>query len=433
MSPKKLSASAVLLLGICTLSGAVHAQSAAPGFALHDGDRVTFYGDSITEQRQYTEDVEAYVLTRYPGRKVSFHNAGVGGDRVTGGQGGPIDLRLNRDVFAWHPDVVTIMLGMNDSFYRPDDPGIFSTYASGYRHIVEAMQKNNPQVRITLIEPSPYDDVTREPRFAGGSNNVLLKYSAFLTQLASELGAKTADFNTPLTTVMRTVNKESPALARQIIPDRIHPQQGGHWIMAESLLKSWNAPSLVTSVAIHAGKNPHYDASNTDVTGLTRGKGEIASRISWVQADKALPLPLPPLEVDPVLALVVGHSDLIAALDQETLQVFDLLPGTYDLFIDGRKIGSFPAAQLAQGINLATMETPMLEQARLVAFDTEKVNNLESARFEIIRSSTTVDESATAEALADAYMKGVERQRADARPVPHHFELELTTPSTPSR
>jgi hypothetical protein len=38
-------------------------------FALHDGDRVTFYGDSITDQREYTEDVEEYVLTRFqPGR-----------------------------------------------------------------------------------------------------------------------------------------------------------------------------------------------------------------------------------------------------------------------------------------------------------------------------------------------------------------------------
>jgi lysophospholipase L1-like esterase len=433
MSPKILSASAFLLLGICTLCGAVHAQITAASFALHDGDRVTFYGDSITEQREYTEDVEEYVLTHYPAWKVSFHNAGVSADKVSGGQNGPIDLRLNRDVFAWHPDVITILLGMNDSYYRPDDPGIFSTYARGYRHIVEAMQKNNPRVRITLIQPSPYDDVTREPRFSGGSNSVLLKYSAFVIQLAGELGTQTADFNTPLTTVLRTIKTESPSLARQIIPDRVHPQQGGHWIMAESLLKSWKASPLVTSVAIHAGANLSFNAANTDVAGLMRSKGRLPSRISWEQADKALPLPLPPPEVDPVLALVAMHSDLIAALDQETLQVFDLPAGTYDLFIDGRKIGSFLAGQLAEGINLATMETPMLEQARLVAFDTEKVNDLESARFEIVSSSTTIDESSTAQALADAYLKGVERQRADAHPVPHHFDLQLTTPSTPGR
>ena len=113
-----------LLLACSGLVNGTQAQGTATGFALHDGDRVTFYGDSITEQREYTEDVEEYMLTRYPTWKVSFHNAGVGGDKVSGGWAGPIDLRLDRDVFAWRPSVITIMLGMNDFYYRPDQPGI---------------------------------------------------------------------------------------------------------------------------------------------------------------------------------------------------------------------------------------------------------------------------------------------------------------------
>src|ERR1039458_1922296 len=63
-------------------------QTNSSDFAIHDADRITFFGDSITEQREYTEDVEEYVLTRYPTWKVSFHNAGVGGDKVSGGGGG---------------------------------------------------------------------------------------------------------------------------------------------------------------------------------------------------------------------------------------------------------------------------------------------------------------------------------------------------------
>ncbi len=431
MNSRILAAQAVLLLAFCSLPFATHAQSAAPAFALHDGDRVTFYGDSITEQRQYTEDVEEYVLTRYPTWKVSFHNAGVGGDRVSGGWAGPIELRLDRDVFAWHPDIVTIMLGMNDFYGRPDQPGVFSTYAEGYRHIVESIKKNNPQVRITLIQPSPFDDVTREPGFPGGANGVLLKYSSFIAQLAQERGMQVADFNTPVTTVLKTINAESPALAQQLLPDRVHPQQGGHWIMAESLLKSWQAPALVSSVAIDASVKLSADSVNTDITELTRSKGKIPSKISWTQIDKALPLPFAPPELDPVLALVLKDSDIIAALDQETLTVHALTSGTYDLLIDGRKIGSFTADQLAKGINLATLETPMLEQARRVAFDTEKVNNLESARFGIINTSATAEQSATAQALAAAYLKGVDRQRADAQPVAHRYDLVLVgAPST---
>jgi lysophospholipase L1-like esterase len=420
------------LLLLAGVAGA-HSQTAPSNFALHDGDRVTFYGDSITEQREYTEDVEEFVVTRFPGWKVNFHNAGVGGDKVSGGWAGPVDLRLDRDVFAWHPDVITVMLGMNDFYYRPDQPGIYSTFADGYRRLVAEMQRNNPSVRITLIQPSPYDDITRDPRFPGGANAVLLKYSDFVAQLAQERHTQIADFNTPLTSIMKVINREVPQLAQQVIPDRVHPQQGGHWIMAESLLKNWQAPSLVTSVSIDAGAVPSFDAANTQVSELVRTKGKITGRTSWTQTDRALPLPFPPAEVDPVLALVLKYSDIVATLDQETLLVHALTTGTYDLLIDGRKIGSFSSDDLASGINLATMETPMLEQARLVAFETEKVNNLESARFGIINGSVTDEQSITAQALAGAYKNAVDRQRADARPLIHHYELVLTSPPPASR
>ena len=38
----------------------------AGDFLIHDGDRVVFLGDSITEQKLYTTYIEAYALTRHP-------------------------------------------------------------------------------------------------------------------------------------------------------------------------------------------------------------------------------------------------------------------------------------------------------------------------------------------------------------------------------
>ena len=97
------------------------AEANARGFYLHDGDTVVFYGDSITEQNYYNQWVELYAATRFPWMRVHFYGAGVGGDRVTGGGGGPIDQRLARDVFSEKPTVVTVMLGMNDGGYRVHD------------------------------------------------------------------------------------------------------------------------------------------------------------------------------------------------------------------------------------------------------------------------------------------------------------------------
>src|SRR5437870_10100803 len=112
------------LIGIvAALVAAGCAAAAQDGFALHDGDRVVFYGDSITDQRLYTTFTETYVVTRFPKMKVDFVHSGWGGDRVGGGGGGPVDVRLERDVFAYKPTVMTIMLGMNDGSYRAFDPG----------------------------------------------------------------------------------------------------------------------------------------------------------------------------------------------------------------------------------------------------------------------------------------------------------------------
>ena len=137
-------------------------------FHLKDGDRVVFYGDSITDQRLYTTFAETFVVTRFPGMNVSFVHSGWGGDRVTGGGGGAIDLRLTRDVFAHKPTVMTVMLGMNDASYKAFDAGVYSTYTNGYQHIVDSMKKNSPSTRMTLIQPSPFDDVTQPPKFEGG-------------------------------------------------------------------------------------------------------------------------------------------------------------------------------------------------------------------------------------------------------------------------
>src|SRR5207245_7214481 len=94
------------------------AAGAEQKFYLKDADCVVFYGDSITDQRLYTTFTETYVVTRFPRLNVRFVHSGWGGDRVTGGAGGPVDVRLWRVVLPYNPTVLTIMLGMNDGRYR---------------------------------------------------------------------------------------------------------------------------------------------------------------------------------------------------------------------------------------------------------------------------------------------------------------------------
>src|SRR5262249_28388090 len=152
---------------------------------------------------------------------------GWGGDRVTGGGGGPIDRRLARDVFAYKPTVVTVMLGMNDASYQPFKPAIFDRYAKGYQHLVESLQAHLPGIRITLIQPSPFDDVTRKPTFEGGYNRVLIRYGEFVKDLAGKVGATVADLNTPVVAALEQAAAIDPTHAQDLIRDRVHPGPGG--------------------------------------------------------------------------------------------------------------------------------------------------------------------------------------------------------------
>ena len=138
------SAKWCLAVGVLALGFARPNLAASGSFYLRNGDRVVFYGDSITEQRYWTVAVEAYVRTRFPNLDVKFLNSAVGGARVTGNWTAPVDLSLKRDVFPFKPNIVTIMLGMNDGRYRPFDPVIFNTYKTGYEHIIQSLQAHLP-------------------------------------------------------------------------------------------------------------------------------------------------------------------------------------------------------------------------------------------------------------------------------------------------
>jgi len=99
MRSTRIAAPLLLFFVVLTQIDAV----AQNGFYLKAGDRVVFYGDSITDQRLYTTFVETYVVTRFPKMPVTFVHSGWGGDRVTGGGGGPIDLRFDGDIFLTGP------------------------------------------------------------------------------------------------------------------------------------------------------------------------------------------------------------------------------------------------------------------------------------------------------------------------------------------
>ncbi len=404
-------------------------QSTARGdgpFAIRDGDRVVFYGDSITDQRLYTTFVETYIVTRFPSMNVSFVHSGWGGDRVTGGGGGPIDRRLVRDVFAFKPTVVTVMLGMNDAGYQPFKPAIFDVYAKGYQHLVDSLESNLPHVKLTLIQPSPYDDVTRKPRFEGGYNQVLIRYGEFVRSLAEKKGATVADLNTSVVAALKKAQEIDPTHAQDLIRDRVHPLPGIQLLMAEALLKAWNAPAVVFAVELDGSSGKVVRQENTRVDELRKDDA-----IAWTQLDSSLPMPID--RKNPMFALAVKASDVEQALNQQILKISGLDAPRYLLKLDGVELSEVTNAQLAAGVNLTEFVTPMFKQAKAVHELTVRHNDLHYQRWRAVQvplEGQTYPSLLRALAALDAVeAEIVSEQRAKAKPVPHRFELLPIRPS----
>ncbi len=399
---------------------------AAEDFVLKDGDRVVFYGDSITQDGTYCQLVEWYTATRFPERNITFFYAGVGGDRVSGGGAGPIDQRLERDVIAHKPTVVTIMLGMNDASYRPFDEAIFKTYCDGYRKIVARLRDALPGVRLTLIQPSPFDDIARPPQFEGGYDGVLRRYGQFVAELAKEQSATLVDFGAPVNKGLQLLQANDPALARQLIPDRVHPGFSGHYLMGAALLRAWGAPVQVSQVVIDAFAQPKVQtANNTSITSL---EGQIG-RLKWKQTDKAFPLPVNFSDGDIELAEKAGLG--LENLDQEIVKITGLSVGEYELLIDGQKILSASDSGWSKGVNLAMYRTPILWQHSMsVRWSTEERKDIQTIRRGALVSAER-DSSylKTAEDLLRLNSSARADQQKSLQPREHQFELVPATAS----
>ncbi len=406
----RLRLAAALLAVTCVV------RANAQELALHDGDRVVFYGDSITAQRLYTRFVEDFFLTRYPQMNISFWNAGVPGDTVYGGYTGDASARLKRDLQPHRPTVVTVMLGMNDGYYMAFNQKYFDIFKDGYRKLLDGVHSAAPQARVTLISPTPYDEITHGTEFAD-YNEVVSHHAGFVQELAASSHLGFCGFNGIEISLLNAAAVKNRALAALLVTDRIHPAEASHWVMASALARCWGVSPVVSSVLLDAAAGKAPAIENTQITDIEAG----SSNLQWTQTDSALPLPLP-LD-DAMIQFILGISN-IADMDRQMLTVRGLPAGEYALKIDDKKIASFTTEQLSSGINLALYDTPMESQAKGVDSIELKRARLDEAHFILaIEDPKAPDATEADNALAAKDAALAAEQRNLAQPKPHRFTL----------
>ena len=123
-------------------------------------DCILFIGDSVTDAGRsrvdgsslgdgYVRDVAATLASRHPELGVTVLNRGVGGDRAA-----DLQVRWTRDCLDLEPTVVTVLIGINDTWRRFDfdDPTTTEAYEASLRDIL-TRARDGLSPRLVLIEP----------------------------------------------------------------------------------------------------------------------------------------------------------------------------------------------------------------------------------------------------------------------------------------
>ena len=331
----------------------------------HKGDRIVFLGDSITEQYQYSTDIELYLTTRLPDGGMTFLNAGIGGDTATGGA-----RRFAEHVLAEKPTAVTIDFGMNDGGYGGFNPGAAQNYLNKTEEMLKAAQKAG--VRVALISPNAVEvrarpDAKNFPIYLETQK----KFYAPLKELAEKYEVPFVDQYAVTRKVLETMAEDNSKV--HPFPDAVHTNGAGGLLMAHTILVGLHAPAVVSDVEIDAASKK---AKPTDCT--IEELSVASDGISFQRKDKALPMP-----IQPDWRGILPYVNHLKDLNYYGLKVSGLNGGKYALSIDGKKVGEYTADELSKGVNLGNLGAgPLFEQGQEVfKLINEKNNNVVHPRF----------------------------------------------------
>lgn len=202
---------------------------------LNDQDVVLFQGDSITDCGRHrdweTSLGEGYPLIiasrigqLFPHKKITYINRGISGDRA-------IDLqkRWDKDCLALKPNVLSILVGINDTWRKFDDneETTVEEYKTRYR---ELLHRATDQLDVKLILMEPFVLPVPEDRKLW-RDDLDPKIQA-VRELASEFGALLVPLDRIFTEAMEIAEPSIWA------PDGVHPTPAGHGLIADAWLKT---------------------------------------------------------------------------------------------------------------------------------------------------------------------------------------------------
>lgn len=195
--------------------------------------KILFQGDSVTDAGRdrsdphdmgngYPRYASAMIQDSFPDTELEFVNLGIGGNRTE-----HLVERLETDFMEIQPDIVSIMIGINDVWHHYSH-GIETSdeqFEQNYRAVLDAI-KTRTSARILMIQPFLLETVDPAKQ---AYTEELARKQAIVKKLADEY----ADAYLPLDEILHSETEEEPAY---YAADGVHPTPDGACFIGEAYL-----------------------------------------------------------------------------------------------------------------------------------------------------------------------------------------------------
>jgi lysophospholipase L1-like esterase len=210
---------------------------------LQPNDVILFQGDSITDWGRkrdfptgHTHDAlgdgypffaAAQLLATRPALNLTFLNRGIGGNKMA-----DLAARWDPDCLALRPTVVSILIGVNDTWaartgHAPPQP--LDEYERTFHALIRRTREALPRTRLVLCEPFVFKfkavDNTWFPEIA--------QRQQIVARVARETNCTFIPFQHALDEALKLHADPAHWLA-----DGVHPTPAGHYVLAQAWLQA---------------------------------------------------------------------------------------------------------------------------------------------------------------------------------------------------
>jgi len=339
----KSRAMKIRLLPLLVVLGGIALAPLRADLLVQPNDLVAVAGDSITEQKIYSVFIEDYLLMCQPTTGLSALQFGSGGAAAY-----VLGARTPDDLALFHPNVVTMLYGMNDGQYKPLDDERSAGFRKGTLDSINAVKKIG--ARAILVSSPTCICVKGQTAEQVMYNHTLGAFGDMAKQIAHDQGVAFTDLHGVMASVIDKGVAADPNY--NLGPDGVHQAPAGHLIMAYAILKGLGCDGAIGTITVDLAKNTATGTPGQKIVSVADGAVQVEStRYPFCfTGDPAKPDCTTTLDV-------IKYFPFNDDLNRYLLVVHGLTTPRAKVTW-GTTSHEFSAAELAKGVNLAAAFAP---------------------------------------------------------------------------